>query len=818
MRFHLGGLLISVLASAACGQVRGFVESIGFGNGMYRPECWTPMIVNLTSQIDEPVEYRIEVHQHDLDFDHVIYVKQGITLNGHATQRWEVCFLPEPIHGGLPDGSISELQDRLRVYLTNKEGTRQILQLPITTTLRSLETPRSLGPFDAVRGNKLVLWVQDGESRATLNEVSYDRAEGIVEIPRPAPVRPAGLPQSVLAYEAVDAVVWVSGDARQLSEQGSTQLAALQQWVREGGMLIVCQPMVNADRVKIEPFADMLPIRWSDQGRPLVEVRERQSLKPLLKFAGKRRSLVLPPAQRKKRFPFAHAQARPEAIVEPNATISWDKDETDVTPYIARIPYGLGSVTWVAQDLGDPSLASAIRDGWPYVWDQVFGWKADTILPDDINERNKDRYALRSSSDIGSAMEQGVQFGAKGAGLIGLAMLFFIVYWLVAGPGSFMFLANRKRKELSWPVFALSALVATALTVLLVRVVLRGSPEIKHATVVRIDRSPDAQPAVALSKIGLYIPRDGEQRVALTDLAGPSPSYLSPLAIPPASGDSDFPATLDYQVPIHDQSTGASVEITVPFRSTLKKLQAKRCGPIAKEIAARSLRLHSNNIEKNPIAGLLDNNTGLDLRNVYVAFRSGSFTFVLYLPYWSSASGKDRIDLAEVYPKADELPMQVENIPDPSKTWRGDIENRWSYIWLRSISQRELVEDLDERIPTSIPVASFFDLIPPSQNETDPNGTFTAFALHRRGARGLNISPAIASGQLVVVAQSAEKQPLPYPLEVNGYPVGGDGSLIFQFAFPLDHAGMFSIVPATTQPVTNASATTEPATTQPEAE
>ncbi|HXE55638.1 MAG TPA: hypothetical protein VN541_21620, partial [Tepidisphaeraceae bacterium] len=82
MRSSLAGLLILTLASAALGQVRGEVESIGFGSGFYRPECWTPMVVRLESTIDEPAEYRIEIHQRDLDFDHVVYVKDGITLNG----------------------------------------------------------------------------------------------------------------------------------------------------------------------------------------------------------------------------------------------------------------------------------------------------------------------------------------------------------------------------------------------------------------------------------------------------------------------------------------------------------------------------------------------------------------------------------------------------------------------------------------------------------------------------------------------------------------------------------------------------------------
>src|SRR5690242_19761401 len=86
--FLAGSFLLLMLAASAFAQVRGEVESIGFGDGYYRPECWTPMVVRLQSQISDPMEYRIEVHQRDLDFDHVIYVKEGITLNGHAEQRW----------------------------------------------------------------------------------------------------------------------------------------------------------------------------------------------------------------------------------------------------------------------------------------------------------------------------------------------------------------------------------------------------------------------------------------------------------------------------------------------------------------------------------------------------------------------------------------------------------------------------------------------------------------------------------------------------------------------------------------------------------
>src|SRR5947209_19156847 len=158
--FPAGLFLLLIGATSAFAQVRGEVKGIGFGDGYYRPECWTRMVVRLQSQVGDPMEYRIEVHQRDLDFDHVIYVKEGITLNGHAEQRWELCFLPEPTAGGLPDRNsgrsnvdlIQELNERLRVYLTTKDGSRQLLQLPITNVVESVDPPRQI--FDHRRGNK----------------------------------------------------------------------------------------------------------------------------------------------------------------------------------------------------------------------------------------------------------------------------------------------------------------------------------------------------------------------------------------------------------------------------------------------------------------------------------------------------------------------------------------------------------------------------------------------------------------------------------------------------------------------------------------
>jgi hypothetical protein len=796
MRSFLVGLLLLALASASFGQVTGEVQSIGFGDGWYRPQCWTPMVVRLRSQISDPAEYRIEVHQHDLDFDHVVYVKDGITLNGQAIQRWELCFLPEPIHGGLPEGSVRDLQDRLRVYLTNKEGTRQLLQLPITSPVQSLVASAGMMGFGVGKANKLVLVVTDGSSRPSLSEGSYDKAIGLVEHPQPVPVRPSELPQSALAYQAVDAVVWLSGDAHALSEEGSKQFTALQEWVRQGGTLIVCQPGNDAERLKIEPFADMLPIEWKVDGQWKVSVQNKDNLEPLIRLAaaktkdwGKQFWNLHGP------FAFAKATPKPNAIVETDDWIDWNSTGSDRTPYIARGPYGLGCVTWVAQDLGNSAITGPTTAGWPYVWDHVFGWANDTYLAGDRTEKDENDYGGSEFSDLGSVLNKGVEFGAKGTGLIALAVFFFIVYWIVAGPGSFLFLASKKRKEMSWAAFGAAALGATLLTIVLVRLVLRGDPEIHHATDMRlVAGGQEPQPAIAISKIGLYIPRDGDQRLSLPDVSNQFASYISPLSVLPSSGENDYPANLDYQIPIPDAASSEGVSVDVPYRSTLKKLQAHWAGDSSKTLRGNGVQLLLDALKPSVmLKGSLDNLTGLDLHNVYIAFHDPSnlgTDYVLFVPSWPGSGANVHLDLARLL-TAPQLPLFGGNEgtnPSEDKPCWGNIRQQWSFYWHAALEPSgpggsKIVDDFGTNIPPSFPVLSLFDRIPPVKKNKDPN--IDPYTLLRRGARNLDMSPAIAAGEMVVLAQ-ADGQPLPFTFNVNGDKVAGSGTVFYQFALPLE--------------------------------
>ena len=83
--------------------------------------------------------------------------------------------------------------------------------------------------------------------------------------------------------------------------------------------------------------------------------------------------------------------------------------------------------------------------------------------------------------DMGRALLNGINLTSTAATYLLIAGVFLFVYYLVAGPGKmYLLLATRKRAQFSWFAFALAAIVATGLTVVLIKLVVRGPPRLRR--------------------------------------------------------------------------------------------------------------------------------------------------------------------------------------------------------------------------------------------------------------------------------------------------------------------------------------------------
>ena len=834
MRRLLAGIFLAALlfpTAALLAETRGEVEAIGFGSH-YRPNCYVPMLVRV--QADKSGTYQIRVIQDDLDADQPSFT-QVVSLTGseeggsRSEQRFWVYFLPQPTDGGLPDVSdgLRALQQTLKVFLCDESG-RQLVQLPVTGTIQNLDQTQ-VGPTGARRGAKMVLAVADGANQPVWRD--YQQAMGTMEDVAFVPLRATDLPEDARGYEMVDAIVWLNAPAPDPAKAAEEKrYHALREWVRDGGHLVICQP---PQRDATANFDDLLPVE-------VKEIAPRDNLEPLRTIATSK----LPPRGTRDEFgalrgpalddwelpkpPFSFARAQLKKGARADEMLTWGPDSAP-SPYIARGGYGAGCVTWVAHDLSDPAITTRAKSGWPYVWDRVLDYRHDLLIIDQRTlEETKRPYAPGSSMDLGAALLRGMQLSAKSKILVTIAVVFFIGYWVVAGPGVYLYLLTKSRPQLSWFMFAFSALVATVLTVLVVRLVVRGPPELSHVTVVR--SSPDA-PTLSLSRFGLYIPQSSDQEIALPQVEPRAVSYLTAYPAHPShmAGSIDFPAHKPYVVPTRDASAEEPVELVVPYRSTMKQFQARRVGSVAGLIEGKpKLRETEGSIFK--LEGTLFNATGQRLKNVYLAYnepsRSGDVgdDYILFLPIWEKSQS---IDLAAEFGrdarfiKSAGLSGGMYAAPDEGYNIR-DVLGRpgqdigWTSFWysgqLRSGGYGNgSVDDLHTRVSRSFPMLSLFGRLPPMRNPIGRQPDRTE--LVRRGGRNFDVSAAVAAGRLVVLAEAAgdDRQasggnaPLPFDLEVEGDKVAGKGYLFFQTVLDLERIDL----PPSTQPATTQSSPDE---------
>jgi hypothetical protein len=797
MRCFLAGLIAFLCPVVAFAQVRGEVESIGFQN-FYRPDAWTPMTVKLIPETGKTDFYQIQVKQEDMDRDRAIFTRT-VSVTGNAEgqsareQRFRVYFIPEPTRRGLPgerSTTLGELEERLTVDVCTENG-QLIARLPITSTIINVDPIP--GSWENRRGTRFILAVTEGRSQLLhLDTVNATGLLGVVEDMHIVHVRPDDLPENVIGYDAIDGMIWLDADPASLRAGGEDKRRALESYVRRGGRLVICQ---HSEWQKSLEFGELLPVMIQGMG-------EQNDLLPLRNLARPRPSNLVAPEVSgptgwdRLRGPFRVARAIPKGNAVVDEWVLWDSAGNDRTPYIARHLYGLGSVTWVAQDLADPTLTSTARSGWPYVWDRVFDWKnVPIVLSGQLTERDFALYAPGPPMDLSSQLHGMVELFSKTAWLVTLAIVFFIAYWLVAGPGVFAYLLGRKKTQHSWFAFAATALVATGLTVLLVRLVLRGPPELRHFTVVRA--APEG-PAVAHSRLGLYIPRDGDQHIELKETAANSVTALSALAVHPAflQGGGSEKQGPEYMIPVVDASANESAAARMPYSSTLKRLQATWIGEIQGRVEGSGRLLGS--LDGGFISGSLTNGTGRRLRNVYIAFAypgaAGSAgDWVLYLPFWEDGI---TLDLNHAFNRAGPegkatLFVGDNDTPEQGKTLRGRIGNEWSRYWytrMRARMMESTFDDSSDGVRRSFPLLSFFDRLPPTRNEGQRNDRVE---LIRRGGRNLDLSHALAAGALVVLAEADE--PLPFPLEVEGDRVTGQGKTLYQFLLPLDRAALAGV-------------------------
>ena len=266
------------------------------------------------------------------------------------------------------------------------------------------------------------------------------------------------LPEQWFGYHAVDLLILSTRDKEFLLELAKDndasrdRLKAIAQYVRRGGRLVIPVSVRNADvlhqLLNSTVWQPALPIVPPKEG-----VVEAKRLSDLQNFARAQNPFPMPPG-------FRPALLEPAKVL-PGAweVLAVNRDDAN-QPLIARMPYGLGNITYLAFPLDEPPFTTW-QDKVEFL-KQLLGRLAPRVgaVPDPHQQQNTFDLATDLQKSLDNFDVRVIPFG--------YVALFIILYIIVVGPLDFILLKYVfKRLEWTWftfPTVVLAVSVAAYFT------------------------------------------------------------------------------------------------------------------------------------------------------------------------------------------------------------------------------------------------------------------------------------------------------------------------------------------------------------------
>lgn len=439
---RVGAILLATLGGAAfcAGQpVSGKIVSAGFRADnqtgyVARLGQWIPIVCELRANQSDHFQGRLICEQRDLDGDRVAYVESPLVVTGggadkrawvYAASLGKSADVPRSVNVVADDGAL----------ITSLNTASAEVEFLDDCTLLVLDL--SDRPIARLQGR---VQSSNAFSHDRFNDRNYLRDCVVSNMPcEQVPDRWYGL-------EAVDIVIW---DKPQPSRLSNAQLEALATWVRFGGQLVlgVGASWSSIRGTALEP---LLPYKGDE---PNVEARRLGRFLDAFKVG----------AAVDDEFPHPISVCMAALAGGNEMRTWWDRlpDGRSVN-LIVMNPVGAGRVTAVATAISDLLSVSVKNDFYHQLLD---------LQPAAAPWLQAGREAFLgplASGNLTQHITRPTDFGGVGAVLRFSVFAFVVAYIFVATLGSWWWLSRQSLAHFSWTVFALCAVVASVLGVVMV--------------------------------------------------------------------------------------------------------------------------------------------------------------------------------------------------------------------------------------------------------------------------------------------------------------------------------------------------------------
>ncbi|MDX1682415.1 MAG: hypothetical protein R3336_04785, partial [Phycisphaeraceae bacterium] len=585
---------------------------------------------------------------------------------------------------------------------------------------------------------------------------------------------PADLPDRWHGYGAISTLVWTpqGGDPTDAAFSSAAR-SALRAWVKRGGHLVVVLPSVGQ--------------LWTDSSLsdllPPVDIEPREG--------------ELPPG-------FLGQPVRDDGIrIRVNAL--WPYGDADVLlkgmdgdlPLVVTARRSLGRVTLIGVDLTAPALAATNLPSGTALWGAVLGRiNPGAEYTKSFIDSQKEKFDIiegpgRRHVELGRIVAPLIAMRDTVATALLLAIFTFVLYWLVAGPGSWFLLRAKGASRQSWLTFVAVIAVFAAVAWGGAWLARPTHARVTHLSVVDIDGSSGLMRAQSWLRI--YVPRFGNATVSLPPhgeaATGEPTNTIASLGLLASDESGGFLSQRQYE-----QTAAVPSGVRgVPVRSTAKQFQinyAETNGPMAQQWGFPTGWVTEE--DRWPVGDLTHNLPGA-LRHVLVVWSRGDGTLPQVLEpknLKNKTWAPGQTLTLEKGPPMDRLVKPRRDYMDPRRSVKDEgylgqlVQMQTGGTWANQPGQGPgrqgpMLQLADNELVQSLHVLSFFDRLPPpvyvrQQQHSMYGPGDRPLDYRRRLGRELDISHLVTGRCLMVIGHLPNSE-LPAPLRLDGDAVPSEG-------------------------------------------
>jgi hypothetical protein len=530
------------------------VRQFGVG-GVVRPGDWSGVEVNLRQVASgNPLRVAVQIHDRDPDGDTAL-VRREVSL-GQGADRLVWLYLPTE----WTIGSADALTVTVRVLPEEATGEEVTIgQQVLATSIFPQSVSRPTESLIGVIGPNS-FGIEQYELVAVLRSQPERVRTGHGEFRIVTEITPVDLPDRWMGLASYETLIWSEPDFAGLTE---SRAAAVAEWVRRGGHLVVVPDLVNpAWFAQANPLAGILPVGEFTR-REDIDLNQFRNL-----FFRPQSDEPLPSASVGYIFEPAIDAERSEA----GAIIAGQEGAV-----VATRNLGAGLVTVIGLDLRNRALGGGADIRADQFWHRIFSQRflipslvetGDNAMRTRLQTLATGGQDVSVDSFVASEIDRST---AVGVGLL-LAIIVFALYWIVAGPGGFALLKARGKSHLSWPMFVVAAVFFAVIGWIGARALSPVRVSGEHITF--LDSVYGESTQRSRTWVSILLPDYDQQAVSVGSVDDAAQNVIMPWNSPDQTATISFPDARSYVLDAADPW-----RLVVPTRSTVKQFRADWLGP-----------------------------------------------------------------------------------------------------------------------------------------------------------------------------------------------------------------------------------------------